>query len=172
MTQLRKIACYGFVVASLQFCTFAAVAADEVVRTAGGNPKSPISEAVTVPLGDFNLYFISGTPAAPADPTAPVGSAQRMGDTITQTVSSLTRIESTMTKLGLTFGDVVKATVFLVGDPAKDGEIDFAGMNQEWSKKFGTAEQPNKPARSTVKVAGLPTRGGLVEIEIIAVKKK
>jgi enamine deaminase RidA (YjgF/YER057c/UK114 family) len=71
----------------------------------------------------------------------------------------------------LTFGDVVKATVFLVGDPAKGGEIDFAGMNQSWSKEFGTAAQPNKPARSTIKVAGLATQGALVEIEMIAVKK-
>jgi enamine deaminase RidA (YjgF/YER057c/UK114 family) len=44
-------------------------------------------------------------------------------------------------------------------------------MNREWSKKFGTPDQPNKPARSTVKVAGLATPGGLVEIEFIAVKK-
>ena len=35
---------------------------------------------------------------------------------------------------------------------------------------FGTAAQPNKPARSTVKV-GLATPGALVEIEMVAVKK-
>ena len=41
----------------------------------------------------------------------------------------------------------------------------------EWALRFGTAAQPNKPARSTVKVAGLATPGALVEIEMIAVKK-
>lgn len=44
-------------------------------------------------------------------------------------------------------------------------------MNREWSNKFGTAGQPNKLARSTVKVAGLATPGGLAEIELVAVKK-
>ena len=37
-------------------------------------------------------------------------------------------------------------------------------------KHFGTATQPNKPARSTVQV-GLATPGALVEIELVAVKK-
>jgi enamine deaminase RidA (YjgF/YER057c/UK114 family) len=94
-----------------------------------------------------------------------------MGDTPTQTDSSLERLGETLSKLGLSFGDVAQAHVFLAGDPAKGGDIDFAGMNKEWSKKFGTPEQPNKPARSTVKVAGLATPGGLVEIEFIAIKK-
>ena len=34
-----------------------------------------------------------------------------------------------------------------------------------------TPAQPNKPARSTVKVAGLATPGAIVEIEMVAVKK-
>jgi enamine deaminase RidA (YjgF/YER057c/UK114 family) len=59
----------------------------------------------------------------------------------------------------------------MVGDPAKDGEIDFPAMNQAWSEQFGTPQQPNKPARSTVKVAGLAGKGALVEIEMVAVKK-
>jgi enamine deaminase RidA (YjgF/YER057c/UK114 family) len=46
-----------------------------------------------------------------------------------------------------------------------------AGMNKVWSTEFGTKEQPNKPSRSTVKVAGLAAPGALVEIEMIAVKK-
>jgi enamine deaminase RidA (YjgF/YER057c/UK114 family) len=120
--------------------------AQDVGRLGGGNPKSPIAQA-------------------------PPGSPERMGDTHTQTISSLARIKDTLTSLGLTFGDVVKATVFMVGDPAKGGEIDFAAMNMAWSDQFGTAQQPNKPARSTIKVAGLAGPGALVEIEMIAVKK-
>ena len=122
-----------------------------------GNAKSPIATAVTVPPG-YTTYYISGTPGTE-------------GDTNAQTVMSLSRIKATLADLGLTFGDVVKATVFLVGDPAKNGDIDFAGMNQAWSDQFGTPTQPNKPARSTIKVAGLAGRGALVEIEMIAVKK-
>jgi enamine deaminase RidA (YjgF/YER057c/UK114 family) len=143
----------------------------QIARLAGPNPNSPIADAVTVPLPGYTLYFISGTPAAPAKPDLPRGDPNRMGDTPTQTDSSLVRLGEILSKLGLDFGDVVQAHVFLAGDPAKGGDIDFAGMNREWSKKFGTAEQPNKPARSTVKVAGLATPGGLVEIEFIAIKK-
>jgi enamine deaminase RidA (YjgF/YER057c/UK114 family) len=165
------IACAG--VAAAIACGFVSTAnAADLARLAGPNPKSPISEAVAVPLPGYTLYFISGTPAAPANPNAPKDSPQRMGDTPTQTDSSLDRLGQTLATLGLGFGDVVQAHVFLAGDPAKGGDIDFAGMNREWSKKFGTPSQPNKPARSTVKVAGLATPGGLVEIEFIAVKKK
>jgi len=65
---------------------------------------------------------------------------------------------------------VVKATVFIVADPNNGGKINFPAMNAEWSKRFGTASQPNKPARSTVEVK-LATPGALIEIEMIAVKK-
>jgi enamine deaminase RidA (YjgF/YER057c/UK114 family) len=159
----------GMALAMFGLCR-AADAAD-ITRLAGPNPKSPIVDAVAIPMGGYTLYFISGTPAGPADPTAPVGSPQRTGDTATQTDSSLDRLGKTLTQLGLGFGDVVQAHVFMAGDPAKGGDIDFAGMNREWSKKFGTPDQPNKPARSTVKVAGLAGPGALVEIEFVAAKK-
>ncbi len=60
-----------------------------------------------------------------------------------------------MAKMGLTFGDIVQAHVFLAGDPNKGGKMDFAGMNSSWFKDFGTAEQPNKPARAAFQVAAL-----------------
>jgi enamine deaminase RidA (YjgF/YER057c/UK114 family) len=148
----------------------AAAGAQPVSRLPGDNPNSPIVQAVTVPPG-YTTFYISGTPAAPTDPNAPAGSPQRWGATPAQTDSSLDLLEKSLTKLGLTFGDVVKATVFLTGDPAKNGDLDFAGMNKEWAKRFGTPAQPNKPARSTVKVAGLATPGAIVEIEMVAVKK-
>jgi enamine deaminase RidA (YjgF/YER057c/UK114 family) len=37
-----------------------------------------------------------------------------------------------------------------------------------YSERFGTAAQPNKPARSTMEVAGLVDPGWLVEIEVTA----
>ena len=65
---------------------------------------------------------------------------------------------------------MVQATA-LVADPRHNGgKINFPAMNAEWSKRFGTAAQPNKPARSTVQV-GLATPGPLIEIELVAVKK-
>lgn len=157
-------------VGALLLLTGAVQAQPALGRLMGGNANSPIAQAVTVPPG-YITYYISGTPAGPAKPDLPRTDPARMGDTPAQTTSSLNRLRDSLTQLGLTFGDVVKATVFLVGDPAKGGEIDFAGMNQSWSKEFGTSAQPNKPARSTIKVAGLATQGALVEIEMIAVKK-
>jgi enamine deaminase RidA (YjgF/YER057c/UK114 family) len=69
-------------------------------------------------------------------------------------------------------GDVVMMHVYLVGDPAIGGKLDFAGMNAAYSQFFGTRAQPNKPARSAVQVAALAVPGPLVEIEAIAVKSK
>jgi enamine deaminase RidA (YjgF/YER057c/UK114 family) len=59
------------------------------------------------------------------------------------------------------------------GDPAKDGKMDVAGMTAGYTQFFGTKDQPNKPARTTVRVV-LPAgaRGGLVEIDLIAVRPK
>jgi enamine deaminase RidA (YjgF/YER057c/UK114 family) len=67
--------------------------------------------------------------------------------------------------------DVVKLTVFLAPDP-KTGRLDFAGMQSEYLKYFGTPQQPNKPARSAFQVAALGAPWALVEIEAIAVRGK
>ena len=45
-------------------------------------------------------------------------------------------------------------------------------MNAAYAKFFGTAGQPNKPARSTVQVAALVAAGAVVEIEVQAVRGK
>jgi enamine deaminase RidA (YjgF/YER057c/UK114 family) len=51
--------------------------------------------------------------------------------------------------------------------------MDFAGMMAGYTQLFGTKDQPNKPARTTVQVV-LPAaaRGALVEIDLIAVRPK
>jgi len=67
---------------------------------------------------------------------------------------------------GIGFGDVVAAHVFL------DPKADFMAMNKVWATEFGTAAQPNKPARATVYVHALVAPGALLEIEFTAVKKK
>jgi enamine deaminase RidA (YjgF/YER057c/UK114 family) len=51
-------------------------------------------------------------------------------------------------------------------------KMDFAGMMSAYTQFFGTATQPNKPARSTVQVAALAAAGALVEIEVIAARTK
>jgi enamine deaminase RidA (YjgF/YER057c/UK114 family) len=135
--------------------------AAEIKRAPSAGPIA-ISPAVTAPAGS-TLVFLSGALPTIADKAAP-------GTTETQTRSVLDKLEATLKAEGLGLRDVVKATVFLVGDPAKGGEIDFAGLNAAWTQRFGTTEQPNKPARSTVKVAGLVAPGALVEIEVVAAR--
>jgi enamine deaminase RidA (YjgF/YER057c/UK114 family) len=129
----------------------------------------PISSAVTVKAGT-DMYFLSGALAPVINKDAPKGSVAAYGDTETQTVGALNAIKGTLGRLGLTMGDVVKMTIFLVGDPAKDSKMDFAGMMVGYKQFFATAEQPNKPSRSAFQVAALAAPGALVEIEVVAAK--
>lgn len=77
-----------------------------------------------------------------------------------QTKQSLTNMAAILEKAGCTLEDVVKTTVFLADIN------DFAAMNEVYAEFF----KAECPARSAVEVANLP-KGGLVEIEAIAVKK-
>ncbi len=141
-----------------------------VVRTPlpDGNPF-PISAAVTVRAGVDTVY-VSGTLPSAINKDAPKGTAPVYGDMETQTVSALTSIKGTLAKLGLGMGDIVKMTVFMAADPAHDNKLNFPGLMAGYSKFFGTADQPNKPARSAVQVAALVAPGALLEIEVIAAK--
>jgi enamine deaminase RidA (YjgF/YER057c/UK114 family) len=131
----------------------------------------PIVSAVTVKAGT-DTYFLSGALAPVINKDAPKGSVAAFGNTETQTVGALNAIKATLGRLGLTMGDVIKMTVFLVGDPEKDNKMDFAGMMAGYKQFFATAEQPNKPARSAFQVAALAAPGALVEIEVIAAKAR
>ena len=94
-------------------------------------------------------------------------------DTKSQTEGLIRDMQKLLESQHLTLGDVVMMRVYLGADPAKGGEMDFEGMMAGYSQFFGTKEQPNKPARTTVQVV-LPAgdRGALVEIDVIAVRPK
>jgi enamine deaminase RidA (YjgF/YER057c/UK114 family) len=142
--------------------------AEEIVRR--NLPDFPIASSVSVPA-TARLVFVSGTLADVAKPDAPAGSIERLGDTATQAASVLGKIAKELAASGLTMADVVKMNVFMVGDPAKGGVMDFAGLMQAYSRHFGEASQGKLPARTTVQVAALPLPGALVEIEVIAAAK-
>ena len=143
----------------------------EVTRHAlPNNSTFPIARAVEV-TPDTTLIYHSGQVPGPANPDAERGSAEYYGDTEAQAMSVFAKFESSFEDLGVDFGDAIKLTVFLVGDPAMDGQMDFAGFMRAYTKYFGTEEQPNKPARSAIQIAGLA--GGpnmLVEIEMVLAK--
>ena len=58
--------------------------------------------------------------------------------------------------------------VYVVADKAKGGKFDFPGWFEAYGQFFGTAENPVKPARSTVGVAALVNPELLIEIEAVA----
>lgn len=127
----------------------------------------PIATGVWV--GD--TLYLSGQLAAPvtlADPAK--GTPAVYGDTEAQTQSTLTKIQAALKAEGLAMGDVVMMHVYLVGDPAKGGKLDFAGMMAAYTRFFGTKDQPNKPARNAMQVAALAAPWAMVEIEVIAAK--
>jgi enamine deaminase RidA (YjgF/YER057c/UK114 family) len=123
------------------------------------NSPFPISEGVWV----GKTLYLSGM----MDPG--LRKQPQPGDTQAQTVATIQAIEKALAEQKLTLGDVVMMHVYLAADP-KTGKMDFAGFMSGYTQFFGTKEQPNKPARSAMQVAGLAAPTGLVEIEVIAVK--
>ena len=135
-----------------------------------GPAQSPIASSVRVPAGS-HIVYVSGTVPDPVNPDAPAGSAESYGDTAAQTRSILGKIEKVLAQQGMGLGDVVMMRVFLVAPPGQQA-MDFGGMMKAYSERFGTAAQPNKPARSTMEVAGLVDPGWLVEIEVTAARRQ
>ena len=114
----------------------------------------PYSQAVLVERGVGRTLYCSGQ--IPLDPAT---GELVPGDIVPQTERVLANVEAVLAAAGMSFGDVVKTTVYL----ADLG--DFARMNEVYARRFPSAP----PARSTVQVAALP-KGARVEIEVVAVR--
>lgn len=149
-----------------------AFAADVVRHPLPNNNPFPISMAVEVPAGK-KIVFLSGMVGSPVDKTAAPGSKAMWGDTEAQTVSTLQQIDAALKSMKLQMKDVIKMQAFLVGDPDKNGDMDFAGFMKGYTQFFGPASgNANLPSRSAIKVAGLAAPGLLIEIEVTAVAPK
>jgi len=150
-----------------------ALSAAPIQRFQVPGPKpAMILQGVEVPAGATMLY-LSGQVASPIDPKvvlSPTVTMADLGDTKTQTVSVLGKIKAALEAHGFAMTDVIKLTVFVAGDPAKGGKMDFAGMNDGFKQFFGTPENPNTVARSAFQVAALAGPAFLVEIEATAAK--
>jgi len=155
------------------------IALSVLVFVAASNAQTAVKHIQTANSGIASAVwagetlYVSGqlpSPVTPADREK--GTPAAYGDTKAQAASTLGKIEALLKEQGLGMGDVVMMHVYLVGDPAIGGKLDFAGLNAAYGQFFGTKEQPNKPARSAVQVAALAIAGPLVEIEVIAVKPK
>lgn len=82
------------------------------------------------------------------------------GDIQTLTRQVIVNLEAVLKAGGSSLGQIVRTDVFL-----KDLKNDFLGLNEEYSKWFGTGVPP---ARQTIQVADLPL-GARVEISCIAI---
>lgn len=133
------------------------------------SPQAYVASTALIP-GNAETLYVSGQVPDIADPKAPPGTRAAYGDTETQTLSILGKIDMLLKSRGMTMGDVVQMRVFLVSDPALGDKLDFQGMMNAYLLYFGTAAQPQRPTRSTLQVAALANPGFLVEIEVVAAK--
>lgn len=83
------------------------------------------------------------------------------GGIVEQTERVMANLTAVLGSAGVSWGDVVKTTVYL------HDLSHFPTVNEIYGKWLGDA----RPARSTVQVPGLP-RGALVEIDAVAVAPK
>jgi enamine deaminase RidA (YjgF/YER057c/UK114 family) len=152
---------------TLAACT-AAAPPGPVVRT--GTETAAISSTVTEPVGYETIYLsgMTGTLRAP-DGSPPGTPGPDSGDTEAQATRALGNIKIALASKGLGFGDIVMMHAYLAPEP-NTGRGDSAGWSRAYSKFFGVADQPNKPARTSVTVV-LGSPAAKIEIETIAVRK-
>jgi len=110
-------------------------------------PAGPYSPAVTY----RGLVFCSGQLGTDLQ------TGQLLNGVEAQTRQALANLRLLLEAAGSSLGNVVKTTVFL------QDMADFPVMNRVYAEAFGD----NRPARSTVAVAGIAL-GALVEVEAIA----
>jgi 2-iminobutanoate/2-iminopropanoate deaminase len=112
-------------------------------------PAGPYSPAVAFD----RLVFVSGQGAK--DPATGLLVGMDIGS---QTKQVLKNIASILETAGSSLDHVLRCGVFLTD------MSEFAAMNEIYARSFGK----NRPARTTVQVASLPTPGLRVEIDAVA----
>jgi 2-iminobutanoate/2-iminopropanoate deaminase len=152
----------------LSTATAASAAGPAQIERHVRSADSIIYLGVTVPAS-ADLLILSGEVPSPIEPGKTSG-LDAYGDTKTEAISVYSKIKASLEKLGYSMSDVVKLTVFVVGDPRNGGKADIAGVNEAYRMFFGTAQNRNLVARSTLVIAALANPNYLVEIEAIAAK--
>lgn len=120
--------------------------AKQVHYREGKKPASTPLYSFAISYG--NYVFISGT------------GVNKPSDAAGQTERVLKSIEERLLLAGSSMEKVVKCNVYL-----KDLSH-FDAMNSAFQGRFG----PEPPVRTTIAVAGIPLKGCLVEIDVIAVR--
>lgn len=147
---------------------FATVAGAQSVKHI--QSKDPGGIATGVWVGD--TFYLSGQLPSPVTPAnREKGTPAVYGSTQQQAENVFNKIKDLLKEQGLSLGDIVMMRVYMSTDPMT-GKLEFASMNAAYNKFFGTADQPNKPARSTVQVAALVQAGPALEVEVQAARSK
>ena len=139
---------------------------NEIPASAGSNVTPRGAYPHTKRVGDF--IFVSGTSSRRPDNTiAGVEIIDEMGtkrlNAYEQTKAVLQNIDNNLKKLGASLKDVVDVSSFLVN------MNDFAEYNRAYAEFF---DKETGPTRTTVAVHQLPHPDLVVEIKVVAYKKK
>lgn len=119
-------------------------------------------------LPNTALYWTAGMLAPVLDERLPRTDRGHRGDMKTQARNTLLRLQENLTAVGLSFKDVVYLRAFLGPDAHLDGSFDYDGWNAAYGEFFNTADNPHKPARTTVTTPTFGDPSTLIEIEIVA----
>ena len=130
-------------------------------------PGSRIAQAVSV-NGSASLYFTSGMLADPANPEAPTSDPAHMGPMSAQARSALQKLDGNLRAQGLTFRDVYFLRAMLAPDLREGGAVDFAAWNAAYDDFFNNAENPHRPARTTMAAPDSNNSNRIIEIEAYA----
>ncbi|AXI02017.1 RidA family protein [Aquirhabdus parva] len=141
-------------------------AGDQVIAKSGTLPFLLATGVATTQ----EIIFLSGHTPPVINPSAALDSIEAFGDTRVQTIGVFEELQKSLAQLGLTFANLVKLQVFLVGDPALQGRMDNEGFSSAYAEFFGTREQPHLVSRTRVQVVSLVNPGWLVEIEAVAAR--
>lgn len=133
-----------------------------------GNPSSAISSGAVIPEGK-KMFWSSGVVADVADSSAQVGTYARFGNTKTQALSILKKLQTALAKQKLSFKDVLYLRVYVAPDIFQNNKFDFQGWFDAYAQYFGNKDNPVKPCRSTIGVATLVQPDKSIEIELVAV---
>ncbi len=158
--------CYSLLICGLLIFLLASCKNQEQVKRYD-NPSAAILQGVEIPAGK-KLFFTSGMVAPVLDSTS-TDVYKRYGDTYTQSINTLKRIEELLKKAGLGMKDIVFMRIYVAPDPNKDKTFDFAAWFKAYQVFFNNPQNPVKVARTTLGTAALVRPEMLIEIEAIAV---
>lgn len=155
---------YGVAAAAYVVLSFLARSPNAKIETVEESPTL-YADLVSVDPGAEYFYTWGVTASPRVMEIARTGTKDRYGDTYQQAYGVLTQLSQDLAEVGLTLKDVVNVRAYIVADP----EPDFAGWDRAFGEFFGTANNPHKPARTSLGITRLFHSDYRIEVEFVAV---